>query len=331
MVDNIADIVIIGSGVAAVVATRIGASLPIVAYSAAPPSSAIDNHHAVLRLKDSSSATVLGCRAVRVMAHRMALHCGKLIEHSDVGANNEYSIKVYGELRDCSILHLGRVERYLISPPAVPSGVCKFKQRLVGLSLADRTLTFEDTDTREVSSVRYRWCISTIPMPVMARLAGVPCSASFICLPIGVRRYTLHTRSSICQTLYVPSRDYQTYRITIHNQEVMVEHVISGHPYQESEVEDLIGWLGVGIKDLELVSSHIQEFGKIIPIEEMVRKRIMYQLTSKANVVSLGRYATWKSLRVEDVVEDAVKAFNLVAVRDEHEAMYCVNREEVQR
>ena len=52
-----------------------------------------------------------------------------------------------------------------------------------------------------------------------------------------------------------------------------------------------------------MTDSH-QEFGKIRPIDENIRKEFIFQMTSKHNIYSVGRFATWRQLLLDDVVDD---------------------------
>ena len=61
-----------------------------------------------------------------------------------------------------------------------------------------------------------------------------------------------------------------------------------------------------GIKTTMLtdIETSEQEYGKIMPIDEKLRKEFIYQMTTKYNIYSVGRFATWRQLLLDDVVED---------------------------
>ncbi len=47
-----------------------------------------------------------------------------------------------------------------------------------------------------------------------------------------------------------------------------------------------------------------QKYGKIEPINEELRKQFIFEMTTKYNIYSVGRFATWRQLLLDDVVED---------------------------
>jgi hypothetical protein len=47
-----------------------------------------------------------------------------------------------------------------------------------------------------------------------------------------------------------------------------------------------------------------QKYGKIIPLPDAVRKRVLHRLTQEHGIFSLGRFATWRNVLLDDVVQD---------------------------
>ena len=74
-----------------------------------------------------------------------------------------------------------------------------------------------------------------------------------------------------------------------------------------------------------------QKFGKISAIDDNLRKEFLYYLTREFNVYSLGRFATWKQIILDDVVDDANKIMKLINVenkrRNYHVNMNIMNGE----
>jgi hypothetical protein len=50
---------------------------------------------------------------------------------------------------------------------------------------------------------------------------------------------------------------------------------------------------------------HVQAYGKFVPIDEKLRKNLVLRLTTERGIYSLGRFATWRNLLLDDVVHDA--------------------------
>ena len=61
---------------------------------------------------------------------------------------------------------------------------------------------------------------------------------------------------------------------------------------------------GFRVKKLTNILTTKQKYGKIRPIDENVRQNFIYTLTEKYNIYSVGRFATWRQLLLDDVVKD---------------------------
>ena len=59
-----------------------------------------------------------------------------------------------------------------------------------------------------------------------------------------------------------------------------------------------------GGKPLVGIETVNQKYGKIAPIDEGKRKALIGHLSTEHNIYSLGRFATWRNLLLDDVVQD---------------------------
>ena len=50
-----------------------------------------------------------------------------------------------------------------------------------------------------------------------------------------------------------------------------------------------------------------------MPIDDKIRKDFIYTLTEKYNIFSVGRFATWRQLLLDDVVNDISVIERLIA------------------
>jgi len=50
-----------------------------------------------------------------------------------------------------------------------------------------------------------------------------------------------------------------------------------------------------------------QKYGKITPIDEKIRQEFIFEMTTRYNLYSVGRFATWRQLLLDDVVGDIQK------------------------
>jgi hypothetical protein len=48
------------------------------------------------------------------------------------------------------------------------------------------------------------------------------------------------------------------------------------------------------------------------PIDDALRKQLLFRLTHEHNVFSLGRFATWRNILLDDVVDDIVQVKRLL-------------------
>ena len=69
----------------------------------------------------------------------------------------------------------------------------------------------------------------------------------------------------------------------------------------EKEIERAFG---IALGNCEKLESVEQKYGKIAPIDDAVRKQLLFRLTHEHNIYSLGRFATWRNILLDDVVDD---------------------------
>ena len=69
-----------------------------------------------------------------------------------------------------------------------------------------------------------------------------------------------------------------------------------------------------GVKSYELKDITVSEmkYGKLLPIEEKVRKEFILYLTQQYNIFSVGRFATWRQLLLDDIVDDINVIDNMI-------------------
>ena len=53
---------------------------------------------------------------------------------------------------------------------------------------------------------------------------------------------------------------------------------------------------------LAMCDKHV--FGKIAKIDDAWRKQFIFEMSSKHNICSLGRFGTWRNLLLDDVLQD---------------------------
>jgi hypothetical protein len=51
----------------------------------------------------------------------------------------------------------------------------------------------------------------------------------------------------------------------------------------------------------------VTKYGKIVPLETEVRREVLRAITDQTCIYSLGRFATWRQVLLDDVVDDVLK------------------------
>jgi len=287
-------IAIIGAGISGAIAAGALSSYNPKVFDAAKKR--IQNHRAVMRLRDSSVCMYLGVGYKKVRIHKAISFEGKLTSTPDIRMNNLYSMKTNGILSDRSISNLGSADRFIMTQPYSIEGVA-YDKWLVGVSKNE--LAFADGTTEE-----YDACISTIPLPILLTAAGIGNKSDlFEYNNIFVYRGKLNIKSSINQTLYFPSDAFSIYRATVQSQDIIVEAMAEVSP---EEIKGAMRCFGIKPSNynIKVASVYKQEMGKMLPINEHRRKWAIITLTDMFNIYSFGRFAIWKPIRTDHLVSD---------------------------
>jgi len=119
--------------------------------------------------------------------------------------------------------------------------------------------------------------------------------------------HTFTAKISNCdlyQTVYYPNPDLEVYRISITGNNVIAEFLeMPKMPIGEFVSHFLE--LDFGITDeMWDFKTAVSRYGKIVPIDERIRRDFIQYMTKKFNVYSLGRFATWRNILLDDVYHD---------------------------
>lgn len=311
-------VVIIGAGLAGSVASGAFAALNPTNYDKRAPTDEA-RHKAVMRLRDANVAKYLGIDVEPVTVWKAVAWENRLYETADMRMNNQYSYKLYRELGERSLRSLGRVKRWLVEGSPLPRKT-HWNHKLVGV--LDGQLMFETREhdspvVREV--VDYDVCISTMPMPMLLKAASIRFTERFECRPIWVWHGTLHIPSTLHQTIYFPGMDTPAYRVTIQGRKVIIESISDG----KIDVDRLMWHFGLGSDDFDVqpkwdpenqvkFEMFRQSMGKMVAIDDNARRQYIYELTDRFRIYSLGRFAIWKPVRADHLVQDIDKIKRLV-------------------
>lgn len=260
-------------------------------------------HKAVLRFRSEALSRLTGIPFRKVTVRKSIWH-----EGAHVGTNiqlaNLYSFKTNGGYLDRSIWNLDPVERYI-----APEDLQHQMAEMIGNRIKWNRKVDADL-LREMP----RPVISTLPMPVLLDLLDIKAAAArgeqFSHSGIVVDRYRVKN-ADVFQTVYFPSPDFAAYRASITGDLLIVER--SGAMKADS-INDVLEAFGMGNMDVEVIEeSHAQRFGKIRPIADSVRRNVIFNLTQDHGIYSLGRFAVWRNVLLDDVVADTAVVKRLIA------------------
>lgn len=252
-------------------------------HEAAPPT--LSGHKALLRFRSRAVSDAIGIE-FRAVCVRKGLWHQNAFHPPTIQLANWYAKKVTGILMDRSIWDLSSVERFI----APESLIEQLMERCIPRILWESPLT-------TLPPPEHGPYISTIPMRAMAKIVNQADSPVFAYESIVVKRWRLK-HADVFQTIYIPDPCTTLYRVSITGNLVIAEYM--------READDYDFWRAFGLygDEATAIDNSKQRFGKIAPIEEGWRKRFMFDLTTAHNIYSLGRFATWRNILLDDVVKD---------------------------
>lgn len=253
------------------------------------------HHQALLRFRSPQIGEAVGIPFQKVRVYKAIWYDGCDYNFATPKAITQYARKVSGSLHYRSICNLESEERW-VAPE-------DFQEQLE-YQCRDRTEYDCDVYTRPILPDQI---ISTLPIHVLAKMLDVPMPDAGD-VPkhksIYVNSFTI-PNCNMYMTTYFPSFKTPVYRASITKDLLIVESTREATDNQIDEAVDSLGLQGIELEDV--LVNHEQKNGKIWPIDEAWRKEFIYNATISHSVYSLGRFATWRNIVLDDVYHDILR------------------------
>ncbi len=305
-------ITIIGGGMAGLIAgNHFRADAPVI-WEAQPflP----DNHGALLRFRSDNVSRVTGIGFKRVQVKKTILCDDQFADQCNPYLANLYSRKVTGEVQDRSIWNMHPAERF-IAPDDFISRMAS------GLSIHyGAPATFGAMASAAADGP----VISTIPMPTLMKLANWKDVPDFKWKPIYSANLDIEDpQVDVYQTIHYPDPVLPYYRASITGKKLTIEFVDD----PGDDLDEIVGSVALdfGLIPCSFTGSakmQRQEYGKIVPSCKDACQHFIYTMTRDYGIYSLGRFATWRQLLLDDVVDDCKVIGSLIGAESKRSAYH---------
>lgn len=288
---------IVGAGLAGLIAAHAWPNAQVLEAAHKPRV----GHRALLRFRSEAVGRLTGIEFRRVTV-RKGIWADYTFQQPAIRWANLYAQKVVGRLAgDRSIWNLDTSERFI-----APDNL--YEQLLE--SVGDRISwnTNASFHTRQL-------LVNTAPLPVVLKQLNIAAPFEFPRAPIHVTRWHV-PGADVFQTVYFPERGIGLYRASITGDTLIAESVDAIEEDDEKEIERAFG---IALGNCERLESVEQKYGKIAPINDAVRKQLLFRLTHEHNIYSLGRFATWRNILLDDVVDDIIMIKKLLKANNAYD------------
>ena len=291
-------ITIVGAGLAGLIAAHAWPQAELIEAQQAPE----QKHSALLRFRSDSVARLTGIEFRKVRVRKGIYYEGEFVA-PNIALANAYSRKVLGRLvGERSIWNVEAADRY-VAPK-------DFYSQLLD-NVGGRVRWGEEAGLRELTEGARKQTregipthvITTAPLSITTAVfyPSEPYQA-FDRAAIRVERFYVPD-CDLHQTVYFPDPSLSAYRASITGDTLIVEHVGDATD-GEMRTALSVSMEAFGISAARKMGDAKQNYGKIAPIDEAARKRLVHRLTAEHGLLSLGRFATWRNLLLDDIVTD---------------------------
>ena len=315
---------ILGAGLSGCLAGVMNPEATIIEAKTEAAFKASPEHKAVLRFRTNKISQLTGIPFKEVQVRKSIWYQDREFRFPDIRLTNMYSRKVADGYFDRSIVNLETVTRWL--PPedfhvrilSKVAGRVRFGYKIGEISKTHIGVVLDGRRPDEMSPLsREGPIISTIAMPIMAKILGLESPVQF---SSGKKVYVVRLRvqnSNLNVSMYYPDPDLPVYRASVMGDVLSIEMIQDMLPVLPAMIPELIeaqkyvltvlNSLGIDIKDVSSIDQGSQ-LGKIsYAVDDRIRKNWILKLTLEHGIYSLGRFALWKNILQDDVFEDSMK------------------------
>lgn len=277
-----------------------------------------DNHGALLRFRSDAVARETGQTFRRVRVLKAVKSGGRLHMSPTMQDANLYAYKVTGSIEPRSILDVAPCERF-IAPADFLGSLARDADITYGRELLPVDLQAAKHEPDNV-------IISTIPMPTLMEIAGWPDKPEFTYR--AVWSVTVHIENppvDVYQTIYYPEPDVPYYRASLTGSRLIMEFFRDPAPEDDRSMVSIS--TGQVLRDFGLptdlrasygLPKH-QRFGKLMPMDDRKRQEFILAMSDEFNVYSVGRFATWRQILLDDVVSDVRTVEKMITQRSTYQ------------
>lgn len=283
-------------------------------------------HSAVLRFREPKIGRALGIPFKEVRVYKAVFWHGRSYTAVTPEQMNWYSRKVTGGISPRSIVDLSPVNRFVAPPDLHDRMLAALGSRLYLASPINR-ITRTTFCVDGVSQQRGgEPMISTAPLRnILSMLEPeMTIAAEFKFAGINVARYRV-PNCDVHQTIYFPAPDTSVYRGTLTGDNLIVESTAGEARLSDwTMVLEAFGLRGIVCQP---AGTHSQRFGKIVPIDPDLRKQTLFNITTQYGLYSLGRFACWRNLLLDDVFEDLFKVRAMINMTNQYDLVRSIVNE----
>lgn len=293
---------IVGAGLAGLITAHAFPHMPVIEAQPEPR----EMHKALLRFRSRAVADLVGVAFKEVTVRKGIWDNGWVAPN--IASANRYAKKVTGRVLDRSIWNLDPAQRYI-----APEDLYARLIDAVGNRIKWNTAANYASPPADV-------VINTAPLHVVLEQLGYEMDTKFERAGITVERMRVKG-AAVYQTVYFPSPSTTLYRASMTGDMLICE--FAGTP-SDGWMTDVLDAFGLrGDCEIEMLERVHQRYGKIVPIEEDLRRALVVKLTREHRIFSIGRFATWRNILLDDVVQDAAVVKRLInaSAYDQHLAI----------